>query len=287
VFTIETTVNNKMFDDSLSFLSKNEDDLTATERFLAKALVQTTKRLPQPARHLLFDKFPAPYGITGVHAGETEAVHAKTLERLGEQYFVPVEGQADVVVFGLPFIMPYNVHCFMNPLLVACFTGYLFNMYRGVPMVKPGGTMIITHPCSDKFDYEQHATYIPFVHKILPETRDAHEIRTKYEEKWATDPAYIQMFRNGHVYHPAHPFFMWYWGEAPRQYLGRIIVVGADNEYIPRLLGFETAPTMDEALYMARGGEPKSLEVQFLKLPPLNMVDVTLPSVGAGGNGGS
>ncbi len=32
----------------------------------------------------------------------------------------------------------------------------------------------------------------------------------------------------------AHPFFMWYWGENGRQHIGRVIVVGADNEYIPR-----------------------------------------------------
>ena len=51
------------------------------------------------------------------------------------------------------------------------------------------------------------------------------------------------MYRTGHAYHPAHPFFMWYWGEAGRQHLGRVIVVGADNEYIPKLMGWETAPS--------------------------------------------
>jgi hypothetical protein len=49
------------------------------------------------------------------------------------------------------------------------------------------------------------------------------------------------MYRTGHAYHPTHPFFMWYWGEAGRQHIGRVIVVGADNEYIPKLLGYETA----------------------------------------------
>jgi lactate racemase len=281
VFTIETTVNNRMFDDSLWFLAKNEDDLTARERLLLKGLVATTARLPQPARQAIFDKVPAPYGITGVHAGETEAVHAKTLERLGEQYWVPVQGQADVLVCGLPYIMPYNVHCFMNPLLVSCLAqGYLFNFYRGVPMVKRGGTMIFTHPCSDKFDYGQHAPYIDFVHRILPETQDSMVLRERYEEQFAADPAFIQMYRNGHAYHPAHAFFMWYWGENGRQHLGRVIVVGADNEYIPRLMGWETAPTMDEALYRARGGEARSLDITMLHVPPIVMADVTVPGGG-------
>jgi len=204
--------------------------------------VMSTARLPQPARQAIFDRFPAPYGLTSVYAGATADVHPRIIEKNFEQYAVPIEGQADVLVTGIPFISPYNVHAFLNPLLVQVLAqGYLFNMYRGAPLVKKGGTLIITHPCTDKFDHEQHAPYIDFVHRLLPETRDAEQLRSRYEEKFAKDPAYIQMFRDGHAYHPAHPFFMWYWGENGRQHLGRVIVVGADNEYIPRLLGWETA----------------------------------------------
>lgn len=287
VFTIETTVNNRMFDKPLEFLAKNEDDLTERERGLMKALIATLKRLPQAARQAIFSRVPAPYGVTGVHAGETEAVHAKSLERCYDQYLVPVEGQADVLVTGIPYISPYNVHAFLNPLLVQVLAqGYLFNFYRGMPLVKKGGTLIITHPCTDKFDHGQHAAYIDFVHRLLPETRDAVELHRRYEEKYAKNPAFIEMFRRGHAYHPVHPFFMWYWGEAGRQHLGRVIVVGADNEYIPKLLGYETAPTMDEALYRARGGEAKSLDITLLHVPPIVMADVELPRRSAPPGGG-
>jgi hypothetical protein len=74
IFTIETTVNNRMFDRNLDFLMKNEDDLTGKERLLSKALVAATAKLPQPARQAIFDKFPAPYELTGVFAGSAEAV---------------------------------------------------------------------------------------------------------------------------------------------------------------------------------------------------------------------
>lgn len=285
VFTIETTVNNRMFDRPLEFLTKNEDDLDDREWAMLKALVATTARVPQPARQAIFSRFPAPYGVTGVFAGETEAVHRKTLERCFEQYLVPVEGQADVLVTGIPYISPYNVHAFLNPLLVQVLAeGYLFNMYRGAPLVKKGGALIITHPCTDKFDHEQHAPYVDFVHRLLPETRDAVELHRRFEQKFATNPAFLQMYRTGHAYHPAHPFFMWYWGEAGRQHLGRVIVVGADNEYIPKLLGYETAPNMDEALYRARGGQARSLDVTLLHVPPIVMADVSL---GRGSSGDS
>jgi hypothetical protein len=277
IFSIETTINNRMFDPSLDFLMKNEDDLTGREKALLKALVVSTAKLPQPARQAIFDRFPAPYGMTGVWAGNVEEVHARAIEKSFEQYCVPIQGQADVLVFGVPYISPYNVHAFLNPLLVQVLAqGYLFNMYRGAPLVKKGGTLVIFHPCTDKFDHEQHAPYIDFVHRLLPETRDSNVLRERYEEKFARDPALIQMFRTGHAYHPSHPFFMWYWGENGREHLGRVIVVGADNEYIPKLFGWETAPSLDDALYRAKNGQARSLDVTLLHVPPIVMGDVSL-----------
>ncbi len=40
-----------------------------------------SSKLPQAARQAIFQRVPSPYGVTGVFAGETEAVHAHTLER--------------------------------------------------------------------------------------------------------------------------------------------------------------------------------------------------------------
>jgi hypothetical protein len=287
IFTIETTVNNRMFDRNLDFLMKNEDDLTGKERLLSKALVAATAKLPQPARQAIFDKFPAPYELTGVFAGSAEAVHQKAIQRCFDQYLVPISGQADVLVTPIPFISPYNVHAFLNPLLVQVLAqGYLFNMYRGAPLVKKGGTLILLHPCTDKFDHEQHAPYVDFFHQLLPETRDGMELMHRYERKYASNPAHIQMFRNGHAYHPAHPFFMWYWGENGRQHLGRVIVVGADNEYIPKMMGWETAVSMEDALYRAKGGQARSLDVTLLHVPAIVMGDMTPPAAPKSSSGG-
>jgi nickel-dependent lactate racemase len=275
VFHIETTVNNRMFDRPLEFFHKNEDDWTNAERAAFKGLAFTLSKLPGSARQALFHRVPAPYGVTGVFAGEVDAVHAKTLERSFAQYLVPVHGQADILVTGIPHISPYNVNSYLNPLLVQCMAqGYLFNFYRGVPLVKKGGTLIVFHACSDQFDKEQHAPYVEFVHDVLPQTRDAVVMHKKFEEKFAGNPAYIEMYRRGHAYHPAHPFYMWYWGEAGRQYLGRVIVVGADNDYIPKLLGWETARNFAEAMAMAKGAR-RHPDVTMLHVPPIVMADVT------------
>ncbi len=276
VFHIETTINNRMFDRPLDFLHKNEDDWTGTERAAFKGLAFTLSKLPSAARQAIFQRVPSPYGITGVFAGECTAVHEKALERCLAQCLVPIHGQADVLVTGIPYISPYNVNSFLNPLLVQVMAqGYLFNFYRGAPLVKKGGTMIVFHPCTDFFDKEHHAPYVEFVHDVLAQTRDAAVMHTKFEQKFVKNPAYIEMYRKGHAYHPAHPFYMWYWGEAGRQHLGRVIVVGADNDYIPKLLGWETARTFAEALAMAKGAK-RDPEITMLHVPPIVMADVTV-----------
>ncbi len=275
VFHIESTVNNRMFDKPLEFLAKNEDELSAAEERAMKALIRSLKILPQPARQAIFERVPAPYGVIGVWAGEVEAVHAACLERCYQQLAVPIEGQADIAVFPIPYISPYNVGAFLNPLLVSVMAeGYLFNLNRGVPLVKRGGTLIILHPCTDKFDREQHAAYVEFFHKLLPRTRDAMELHREYEAEFSRNPAYIQMYRTGRGYHPAHPFYMWYWGENGRQHVGRVIVVGADNEYVPGILGYETAATMAEALRMARETAPEDPAITCLRISPVVMADV-------------
>jgi hypothetical protein len=276
VFTIGTTVNNRMFDTPLEFLGKNEDDLTPREQLALRALVKTLQLLPQPARQEIFTRVPAPYGVTGVFAGETEAVHVHTLRLCYQQYLVPIQGQADILISGVPYISPYNVGAFLNPLLVSTLVqGYLFNLYKGIPVVKKGGTMIVFHPCTDKFDRDQHLSYVEFFHKILAKERDADVLHREYEDEFAKNPALIQGYRTGLAYHPAHPFFMWYWGENGRQHVGRVIVVGADNEYVPKILGFETAPTFADALRMAKETAPPDPDITALHLCPLFMCEVT------------
>lgn len=276
VFAIDLVLDNRAFGPNLAFLARNEDDLPERDRLLLKTMVESSARVPQAARRALLARIGSGYGVSAVYAGEVHAVQGAVVERLNQQCLVPVEGQADVLVTGVPHVSPFSTGSFLNPLLVQFMTeGLAFNMYRGAPLVKKGGTLIITHPCTDRFDPEQHGPYIDFLHQLLPETRDGAELERRYEAKFAQDPAFLEMYERGHSYHPAHPFLVWYWGEAARQHLGKVIVVGADNEYVPRLLGYETAPNIHEALYRARGGEPRNLDVLCLHAPPYAIGDVS------------
>src|SRR5205807_2446611 len=189
----------------------------------------TLKRTPRKLRQNIFNQVPAAYGLIACAAGKTELAHEKILATCRRQLFVKVKGQADILIAGIPYISPYNVNSILNPLLVqvmAC--GYFFNMNRGIPLVKKGGTLIVTHPCMDEFDPVQHPSYIEFFHRLLPETTDALELHRKYEKEFAQNPSYVHLYRKGNAYHGAHPFYMWYWGENGRQHLGQIIAVGTE-----------------------------------------------------------
>ena len=272
VFHVETTINNRMFDGPLDFLMKREEDFVEMDRLKLEGMRAALRNLPRAAKRKMFQAVPAAYDVIAVHAGRTEPAHRRILEKSYQQYLVDVDFQADVLVYGIPYISPYNVNSILNPLLVqvmAC--GYFFNFYRGKPLVKQGGTLIVTHPCSDEFDPEHHPSYIEFFHRLLPETRDAVVLERKYEREFAENPAYVHMYRTGHAYHGAHPFFMWYWGENGRQHLGRIIAVGADNEHVPRLMGWESAGTLSEAIDMARSTHGRGAQIAMLHHPPIVM----------------
>jgi hypothetical protein len=140
VFHIETALNNRMYDKPMEFLAKNEDDFTELDRLAFQSLRWTLGKLPRAAKREVFHKVPSPYELIAVHAGATEPVHEKILAKNFEQYSVPVKGQADIMIVGIPYISPYNVNSILNPILVQVMgLGYLYNLYRGAPLVKDGG----------------------------------------------------------------------------------------------------------------------------------------------------
>lgn len=275
VFHIETALNNQMFDPRLRFFYTNEDGFNGVDRTLMRVTKSSLARLSSRTKRDIFSKVPGYYDVTAVHAGETDAVHGKILQRCFDQYCIPVQGQSDVVTFGIPYISPYNVNSILNPLLVQVMAlGYFFNFYRGMPIVKKNGVMIITHPVYDEFDPVFHPSYIEFFNRILPETRDSVVLQQKYEQEFARDESYKKMYRFGNAYHGVHPFYMWYWGENGRAHVGKVIVVGGIDRRTTDILGWEQAGSMREALEMAHSHVGHTPSVTMVHYPPILMTDV-------------
>lgn len=276
VFHVETAVNNRMFDPRMKFFVKPEGEWNAVDRFSFRVAQIGLRSLPRAVKRKLLFAVPAPYELIAVHAGQTDAVHEKTLAYNYQQYCVPVQGQTDVAVFGIPFICPYNVHAPMNPLLVRCLAlGYFFNMYRGAPILRKGGVFILTHPLYNEFSRAHHAAYHEFFHRCLPETNDSATLQRRYEHEFAHDEEYREMYRHGYAYHGVHPFYMWYWAENGARHCGKVIVVGAEDRTAASVMGWDCADTVHEALNMAHSFLGRQPTVSHIHIPPINMVDVT------------
>ncbi|HEX9122618.1 MAG TPA: lactate racemase domain-containing protein, partial [Actinomycetota bacterium] len=231
IFTIETTLTNDVFPDPFAFMNKREWEWSVKDQATYLAAKKMNDLSPDKVRHQVFLRMQSPYKLSGINAGQTDAVHERTLARIHDQQLVEVEGQSDVMVIGVPYLGPYNVNSIMNPILVHCLgLGYLFNMYRNKPVVRPGGVVIMFHPVPWEFHQVHHPSYVDFFEEVLSETTDPSTIESKYEHRYATDPWYIHLYRTSNAYHGVHPFYMWYWGAHALDYVGDVIVVGGNRK---------------------------------------------------------
>jgi hypothetical protein len=274
VFQIETTLNTDTFPPAFSFLQHREWEWTVRDRAAFLAMSKSLDRTPERVARSIFQSIKAPHRIASVHAGEVEAVHRLTTEHIYRQQLVEVDGQADVVTFGLPYICPYNVNSIMNPILVMCLgLGYFFNLYRGKPLVRPGGVVIMTHPTPWAFHPVHHPSYIDFFEEVLADTTDPLEIEKTYEERFATDEWYRHLYRTSHAYHGVHPFYMWYWGAHALDHLGGVIIAGGDPQAVRRM-GFKPASTLGDALEMAEDVVGRDPTITHFHCPPMMICDV-------------
>jgi hypothetical protein len=274
IFTIETTLNNDVFPAPYTFFNKREWEWSLRDQALMLGARRGLAAAPARLKRQLFQRMAAPYGVTGVHAGETEAVHVKTLANVHRQQLVEVQGQSDVLVTGVPYLCPYNVNSVMNPILATCMgLGYLFNMYRGQPLVRRGGVMILFHPVPWEFSQLHHPSYVDFFEEVLVESTDPATIEAKFEQQYATDPWYTHLYRTSHAYHGVHPFYMWYWAAHAMDHLGDVIWVGADRRAVRRM-GFRAASTFADALEMASDTVGASPTITYLHDPPHALAEV-------------
>jgi len=277
IFQIETTLNTNTFgnDGPLAMLQKREWEWSMKDRAAFTAMQAGLSRLSGSNRRKIFQSWRSPYELTSVQAGEVEAVHRKTTEMVYRQHMVPVEGQTDIVTMGLPYLSPYNVNSIMNPILVMVQgLGYFFNLYRGKPVVREGGVLIMSHPTPWEFHPVHHPSYIDFFEQVLADTTDPVEIEQRYEKQFAEDEWYRHLYRTSYAYHGVHPFYMWYWGSHAMDYLGQIIIVGGDPRAVRRL-GFKPASTLQDAFEMASDVVGPAPTVTHLHNPPILMADVS------------
>src|SRR5262249_8798995 len=190
---VETTLNSDTFPTLLNRLQRRHRDggLLDCAHFHVNRL--GLKVIPFGLRRWMWQSKRAPYGLTGVHAGNVDLVHERTVENVLRQQAVRVSGPSDIVVMGVPYLCPYNVNSVMNPILTWVTTvGYGFNLYRGQPLLRKGGVLIFTHPLYNRWNTDHHPSYVEFFDRCLAETRDPATLERKYEAEFAHNEKYVK-----------------------------------------------------------------------------------------------
>ncbi|MFV0309246.1 MAG: lactate racemase domain-containing protein [Desertimonas sp.] len=274
VFQIETTLNTDTFPSPFDFLAKREWEWTARDRATYLGTSKSLSLAPPRLGRRILHGIEAPHQMTSIQCGDVEAVHKVTTENVYAQQLVEVEGQTDILTMGIPYICPYNVNSIMNPILVMCTgLGYFFNMYRGKPLVREGGVVILFHPTEPDFNPVHHPSYIDFYEQVLADTTDPHVMSQRWERQYAEDDWYRHLYRTSYAYHGVHPFYMWYWGSHGMKHCGKVIIVGGNAKAVRRL-GFTPASTFNDALELAADVVGSSPTISHLHTPPLMMCDV-------------
>lgn len=271
VFHLEMTINNDLFSPPLRTLQKPYKNQSLFDHAVQHTLAISSKILPEVVMRTISQSVRANYGLLGAYAGDVEKVHEKSLQDNFKQYEVTVNGQSDIVIAGIPDISPYSVNSILNPILFVCLChGYFFNLYRNKPIVKKGGVLIATHPLFEDFNMTHHPSYKEFYDRVLTQTTNTREIEKRFEKEFAQNKKYIHLYRKSHAYHGVHPFYMWYWGCYGLSYVGKTIIVGAQSKRACKILGFDHAPNMKQALAKAKSFlKNKNATTSFVKVPPV------------------
>src|SRR5256712_6918244 len=88
IFTVETTLNNETFPKPFGFMNKREWEWSLADQGTYLAARRANEQSPARVRREVFQRIASPYGVTGIDAGETEAVHAQTMANVHSQQLV-------------------------------------------------------------------------------------------------------------------------------------------------------------------------------------------------------
>ena len=210
-----------------------------------------------------------PLEVHDVYSGSVGATRTKVIETLRAHQGARrdmIDEPSDVVIYGVPDWSPYAAFSQTNPILdlISTGLGYLGGVIQAFG--KPGCTVILASPCRERWDRQHHASYPEVWSEVLPATKDPDEARLRFEPQLAARTDYIERYRFDNSFHPVHAVMALYPLKRLR-YAERVIVAGAEDPKIPAHCGFDSAPSVEAALDMARA-EGDADRVALVEYPP-------------------
>jgi len=212
----------------------------------------------------------------GIFAGSVDGAHAEALKLMERQQVLPVRGQSDVLIYGVPNREHYSKLSLMNPIHVRNWgLSYSFGRFRNRPLVRQGGILILVNPCLRQFHPIHQPSYIELFEKVLPSLQDPVEIWDTYAEDYARRPEYVHRYRYAYAYHGAHPLILYGQGLYAMRHLGAVFIAGARDPEVAIRLGFEPFPTVQAAIREAEARLGQGCSITYAPRPPEYLCEVT------------
>ncbi|MCI0527825.1 MAG: hypothetical protein L0Y56_10345, partial [Nitrospira sp.] len=217
-----------------------------------------------------------PSELIAVFAGHPVKTHEQILKVVDQQQVLPVQGQSDVMVYGLSNGMDhYSKLSTINPILVRNLgLSYSFGLYHHKPVVREGGILILAHPCPRVFHPIHQPSYRKLFEEVLPYLQDPYEIWDVYSEDYAHRPEFVHKYRYAYAYHGAHPLILWGQGAFPLQHASQVFLAGASDYETAKRLGFEPFVTLEDALEEAENILGKDCSITYQPMPPFYISSV-------------
>lgn len=210
-----------------------------------------------------------PPDLCGIFAGTIEEAHRASLALMDRQFALPVTGQADVGLFGLPNNDYYSRYSVFNPILLRNLAlSYATGSYQGMPLVRQGGIAIFANPCRRQWSAQNHPSYIELFDSILPRIQDPFEIWDLYAEDFAHRPEYVHRYRYAHAFHGSHPLILYGQGAYALRHLSRVFLACCEDPEVARRLGFEPFSTLEEAIAEAEQTLGPECSITHEVVPP-------------------
>lgn len=195
-----------------------------------------------------------PLGVHKMFGGSVLATRKAAIDTLRSKQPARrtlLEEPVDIVIYGVPDWSPYAAFSHTNPILdlISTGLGYLGGMIEALG--KPGCTVILSTPCPLRWNMTHHPAYREVWEEVLSADTDPEYVRHHIEPELARREDYIELYRFHNAFHPVHASMALYPLKRLR-HADRVIVAGAENESVPRHLGFDHAPTVAEAIAMAQ-----------------------------------
>lgn len=278
IFQIETVTNNKVWPFPIDHILQpiQNGGRNGPPGAPVRTLLSLASLSPQPLKRWVRNTLiRSDYRLCGVFAGDVELVHEKTIDLLFRQQNVKADGQTDVLIFGVPNLMPYSAQSVFNPILLRSLVmGYLLGLFRNRPLVKKGGVIVAYNPGIEKFHSGHHPSYIDFWNNDLENHSDPVESWDTLAEPYATNPRYLRLYQDAYAYHGTHSLINWMWSGMGLKQVKAVILAGAKEPETARKIGFIPAPDLDTAISMAREMTGEASQLAYQVIPPLFCVDL-------------